>query len=351
MAVTRRTFDPPPGVPEYAIPLDRNASAHKRKTVQLTRIYHDDPRDDQPPWQYGSHFIDVGILPNNQIQCAGHLPGFALLPPFNGHDFASNQALCALQLSGGNPAANAGGYCHRNDPTSSAERVVSFADDMTPRLDWTWSGTSGATFFSMASIRFHCWKNCLCIDRTRKKNYLDPQVRMWQYLIEISPKNILSIEEENPFPMGSSTNEKGKPRTSYKGGNISSSECAVTPDRPGTCAIPWPIEILGPVPKELWKISKISPPEKPTAMAAWEPGKLCGNSCAGINDCGADCLCRAPSVLEAISLGVKPLIPLCLDIGTIFGRSLKNNWEIECLCNATYTAPACCESRDGMVFT
>ena len=355
VAETRKTFVPPNRHSRYTISVDRRTSAQGRWPNLATRIYSssNNPNDlgHQPGSSFAMHvqFEDVGILPSNMISCGGPLPDFPLPPPFDGHDFATNQALCAVQLSGGNPAANAGGYCHRIEPLSTGERVVAFADDMTPRLDWTWSGTTGASFFHTASIRFHCWKNCICRDRTRKKNYMDPQVQMWEWLVENLPdvKDLMSFGTGNRYPMGSSTDAKGKTRTSARGGNQRAAECADTQAPTETCAIPWPFEILGPVPKELLKFS----PPKPPAIAGWDANKACGNQCSGNGDCGSDCLCRRPSVEEAKTLGVDPVVPLamCLDIGSVFGRSLEGQVSIECLCNTTYIASECCHSRDGIV--
>lgn len=62
------------------------------------------------------------------------MPGFALPGPWSVEEFANNQELCAVQLSSGKPNANAGGYCYRDE---TAGKAVAFADDMTPRWDWT----------------------------------------------------------------------------------------------------------------------------------------------------------------------------------------------------------------------
>lgn len=86
---------------------------------------------------------DVGLASYNRPICGGPLPTFTLPHPFDIHEFASNQALCATQLAGGKPFANAGAYCHKipsAGPSSDGgdmPRVISFADDQTPRLDWT----------------------------------------------------------------------------------------------------------------------------------------------------------------------------------------------------------------------
>ena len=299
---------------------------------------------------------NLAIWPDNQIQCAGPLPDFPIPEGWDQHDFASNQALCATQLSGGNPAANAGGYCHRTGPSypPTAERVVSFADDQTPRLDWTWSGQSGSNFRSSAAIRFHCWKNCLCNVRNPTKNYLDPQVRMWEWVVENLPQDFISIGKGNRYPMGSSTDKNGRPRTTSRGGSVRSAECAADPNRPGRCELPWPTDILGPVPAELMKIALRRQPaaigSEPNAPTA-DPNRSCGNGCHSNNDCGTDCLCRMPSILEAKALGVDPVAPraLCLDVASVFGRSLESQGQIGCLCNATYIAPECCHSRDGEI--
>lgn len=307
-----------------------------------SRLY----RMNEFPGPYASHVLanyrgwdDVGISRSNLIRCGGPLPHFNL-QPFDTHEFANNQELCAMQLAGGNPAANAGAYCHRSLPLSDNERVISFADDMTPRRDWTWSGN----FFLTAGIRFHCWKNCICNHRTTKKNFVDPQVKMWQWLIEKNlPPITMLIGSGNLYPLGSSTDAKGKTRTDSRSGNAPTVECAATVDE--SCSLPWPIEILGPVPKKLINLL----PPKPPATVGWEPAKVCGNDCTSNTDCGTDCLCRIPSTEEAKSLGIDPIAPpaLCMDISSIFGRSLESQEQTACLCNSTYIAPACCHSRNG----
>ncbi len=325
VATTRRTFRAPSGT-YLAISVDRASfpQDYRNNDPLLTRIYKYDT---------GHQFLElwesVSILPSNQIQCGGPLPGFSLPSPFNIHDFANSNELCAVQLAGGNPAANAGAYCHR---IGYSEKVISFADDMTPRYDWTWSGTMGADLFLVAAVRFHCWKNCICRSRKATKNYDDPLIPMWIYLLEMAPPHSMPVGSGNKYPLGSSNDARGKPRTSVRGGNAPTAAYAGNLDN-STHIIPWRVDILGPVPKEFLSIAVPKSPvavspisivePKPPAAASPSEQKSCGNTCVGNNDCGTDCICRVPSFEETHALGVDPVAPplLCLSIASIFGRS------------------------------
>ncbi|KAL8916822.1 MAG: hypothetical protein Q9172_006092 [Xanthocarpia lactea] len=346
VAITRKTFHQSAGI-SFAV--DRRDYAVTRHAPLQTRIFEYYRNPGQHPYFVPELTTTVGILVSNQIRCDGPLPSFQLPRPFDVHDFADNQRLCATQLSGGHPGANAGGYCHRNLPLTTSERVVSFADDMTPRLDWTWDGAGGASFFLAAAIRFHCWKNCLCADRTKKKNYVDPQLRMWEWLMTSLPdRDIIPTGIGNKYPLGSSTDAKGKTRTDSRGSNAPSAQCAANLGHDDSrCTSPWPIDILGPIPKQIQNLALPQPP----SLVGWDSNKVCGNDCSSNNDCGAECLCRLPSVEEAHTFGVDPVAPpaLCLDIASVLGRSLETQKGAGCLCNSTYIAPACCHSRDGII--
>ena len=313
VAETRKTFQRniQNSGSRYVMALDRRIKSHNGFPHLLTRLYG------KAATSIFRDETNVGITPGNNIQCGGPLPTWRLPDGFDQHDFASNQALCATQLAGGNPAANAGAYCHRVAPTARNERVISFADDQTPRLSWTWDGENGGAFLFSAAVRFHCWKNCICQNRNKLKNYLDPQVRMWQWMMQAYPQ--LHIGKGNKYPMGSSTDSKGKQRTSSRGANNPTNQCAASPDKPGTCTTPWPSDILGPLPKalELEKLVSVNPPPVET----WDQGKTCGNVCSDYNDCGGDCLCRLPSGLESRAHGwdVVGKVTRCMDVASVFG--------------------------------
>ena len=348
VATTRRTYLNARNEGALVMTMDVQTTIRRGSLVDLlTRLYHYDRQEPNPTTFLTPKQYDVlGILKRNLIQCGGPLPSFSLPIPFDVHDFASNQELCAVQLAGGNPAANAGAYCH---DINGREKVVSFADDMTPRLDWTWDGAGGEAFFLAVAVRFHCWKNCICRDRTTKPNYFDPLVRMWEYMLEkLPPGDVIPTGTGNKYPLGSSTDSRSKPRTRIQGGNSPSAACAATPGDP-SCSMPWPIDILGPVPEQF---SSLGLPQPPPAAGSPQD-KSCGNTCSSNKDCGTDCVCRTPSVAveEAHALGIDPVASpaFCLDIASIFGRSLESRGQVECLCNATYSAPACCQSRDGVI--
>ena len=362
VATTRKTIDQPGATRQYSVALDRYP-AHPYSAIKpATRLYFlkktpsVNLNNPGPPALSYVH-QDVGLAADNKPICEGPLPTFALPYPFDIHEFGSNQALCATQLAGGKPAANAGAYCHMVPLAESPAllgdmpRVISFADDQTPRWDWTWSPGSGAAFFDVAALRFHCWKNCLCPRPPKSRNYLDPMQGMWEWMMENMPRNSVATNRGSKYPMGSSTDANGIIRTKYRGGTSTSQRCAATPDEPGSCEIPWPVEILGPVPNAVKRLPP-SQPQSP-AVEAWSQKGTCGNKCSGMRDCGEGCLCRMPSMEEVRASGVDPVMPaaLCLGLGSVFGRDLGILEEqVECLCNATYVAPACCHSRDGVIW-
>lgn len=222
---------------------------------------------------------------------------------------------------------------------------------MTPRLDWAWAGTR-TSLHASASIRFHCWKNCLCQRPVRKPNYVDPLVYMWDWLLSQGVmKDALSIGKGNKFPMGSSTDSKGRPRTSVKGANKQRVQCAGNDAGMCTAERPWPEEILGPLPKSIEKLTEV--PQPPATERV--PGQQCGNGCEGNKDCGEDRICRIPSQDDITRFGLDPVVQSaahCLSVASVFGRDEDVGPRLEqsqCLCNATYIAPACCHSRDGMI--
>ena len=332
--ITRKTFSGPVLDQERkdTITVDTRAPPSLTRPIHLTRLLLN-----RPTLQ-----IDLGILRTNMIQCGGPLPVFDLPGPWSVGDFDNNTELCAVQLSGGSPAANAGAYCHRD---GTAGKVVAFADDMTPRWDWTWS--SSATFLSTASLRFHCWKNCLCAPPSRKPNYTDPLIPMWDFMVARLPQSGFSVGRGNRNPLGSSTDARGRSKTSASGGNQPAAQCTADLDSPDTCSIPWRIDIMGPVPDS---IAKLTPP-LPLSPDG-NTNQQCGNRCDSNANCGSDCLCKIPSVEEAQALGLDPIpaIAICITLASVFGRSLDEpSGQVECLCNATYISAECCHTRDGLV--
>ena len=307
--VTRKSFSGalPNAGQALTIPVDRKTYASLARPVLLTRVLLNRPNPSQ-----GN---DVGIRPSNMIQCGGPLPVLDLPGPWDIREFADNQRLCAVQLSGGATAANAGAYCHRD---GTAEKLVAFADDMTPRWDWTWS--SSATFLQTASLRFHCWKNCLCTVPSKKPNYKDHLIPMWDHMLKKFSHTGLLITKGNRNPLGSSTDVIGNIKTSSSGGNLPETQCAAGSAwnllNAKTCSIPWPTEIMGPVPVS---VAKLTPPQP--LSSDWNPNKQCGNRCDSNSDCGSDCLCKVPSPEEAHSLGVDPVaaITICITFASVFG--------------------------------
>ena len=55
------------------------------------------------------------------------------------------------------------------------ERSVWFSDEMTPGVDWQWSGQH---LFTSVAIRLQCWRNCLCDRPFDNKTWADPALGM-----------------------------------------------------------------------------------------------------------------------------------------------------------------------------
>ena len=143
---------------------------------------------------------------------------------------------------------------------------------------------------------------------------------------------------------------------------------------------PWPTEILGPVnePTDLYALPGS------TSSTTSIPG-LCGIPCSSAADCpynaldpAASCHCipATQSIQEMFNLdAVFPVLGLCLtSVGMVAvaqsiadrvnglegisdplrGRDLvenklSENGQLQCLCNATFVAEACCHTRTGLL--
>ncbi|KAI9673214.1 MAG: hypothetical protein M1817_003077 [Caeruleum heppii] len=313
----------------------------------------------------------VAIHPNNFITCNGPLPTFPLPPPWTASHFADLHKFCAVQLSGGNREANAGGYCHRNGDLSAE---VAFADEMTPRLDWTWDA-----FLGSAAMRFHCYQYCRCLN--------EPPVRtiapLWRFL---AGANIELRSTGAVYMVPTGADRSGQPAVPIlvlppptAGGPRRAGTCG--PDGRQFCPMAWPSDVLGPKPT--------GPPPAPThtrpkssAPPVNEAGvqlPTCGAECLTNRDCSAaaagssePCRCVAVGEATAREKGLDPIFPkaLCILVSQALASGIKGGKPglkrredqpveegatkerdiLACACNATYVSAGCCESAEGMVW-
>ncbi|KAI9677500.1 MAG: hypothetical protein M1817_006454 [Caeruleum heppii] len=311
----------------------------------------------------------VSIDPRNRVTCEGELPFWDVpgarspITPRGGM-FRDLQQFCAVQLSGGHQDANAGAYCHRDRMAPD----VWFTDDMTPRLEWTWS----RNFAASAAIRYWCWQRCWCASGARPANR-----PMGRFFMELVPHFMLTGLHDgsiavvrDPSEPGSSSStacywdadggpsEEGATLSDAGAGPANSSACQweaeillrVLPPGPlnashpaGTCGpdgrqfcpTPWPRMALGPnipvTPPSTWggpspggsgSQSNSAPSSAGATMPQRDKGKwpaLCGNRCRSNTDCGGSlqstgCRCVAASLTEVRRLGLDPVFPqaLCL---------------------------------------
>ncbi|KAI9680489.1 MAG: hypothetical protein M1817_003929 [Caeruleum heppii] len=321
-------------------------------------------------WEYVS--IDEG----NRIECEGPFPTWPLPAPFEAENFESLQGLCAVQLSGGETDANAGGYCHRN--SDGSERDVAFSDEMTPRLDWTWDNLRMS-----AAIRFHCWLHCRCRSDSQPKSR--PLSASWQLLAKSSivqlPDGSINLDHNDP----AGTSAMIPILSSGSGSEGTSPPGTCGADGKQFCPMAWPTQLLGPKPigpvfgAKTLEPAASPPPTLPSALTPL----TCGAQCTSNEECdrtpGAQDPCRCIAVGEPLArgLGLDPVFPsaLCLVMSQTlvqslgkYGRGKRRRarglikaqrddptvWG--CVCNATYVSTVCCEpgntdeGDDGMVW-
>ncbi|KAI9682253.1 MAG: hypothetical protein M1817_000307 [Caeruleum heppii] len=321
----------------------------------------------------------VGIIDENKIDCIGPLPNFPLPAPMDHTHYQNVQHLCAVQLSGGNGIANAGGYCHRNGDGLSE---VKFADEMTPRLEWTWDN-----FYASASVRFHCWQLCRCRLFPTVKNYTGNPT--WEVLETMSMIQRMDGSYDARFDGASSKEEAAAASvfvnllTRNLPGSQTRAAGTCGADGRQFCKAPWPSDLAGPrptaaAPRRSTAVAGASGPARSSAVGdapARPPYPQCGTTCLSNRECqsggsgsGTECRCVAADVETARQQGLDPVFPsaLCLlltqavtsgrrpyrvnPVNAVGGRSLSGNSPPACACNQTYVSHACCNSVDGMIW-
>lgn len=253
-------------------------------------------------------------------------------------------------------AAKAGGYCHRTAlAMGGSARTVWFSDELTPRLDWTWNN-----FFLSASIRFYCWQHCACTSEPTGENTTSTPstTKLWAFV----KGHEMAHNSNGSYTYQQTGSQASEGQVLPPQNRLGTPAGSCGTDGRQFCSVPWPTNILGPIPQ--------SPPHSTEIEHAFDSKDMttCGNTCKGPQDCGskdpdADCFCALPSPDDAHRLGLDPIaspfvclsLALGISIGGLGRRDVKRyvdqkGWEYRCPCNETFVAPECCGVRDGMVF-
>ncbi|KAI9679214.1 MAG: hypothetical protein M1817_005233 [Caeruleum heppii] len=347
----------------------------------------------------GEHSQYVSLDPLNDINCVGSFPEWPAPPGYEWSHWRTLKELCAVQLAGGEGEANAGGYCHRFPQGGSA---VAFTDEMTPRLDWTW------TYLRVPmAVRSYCFAHCRCATQSPRP-LLASIANVWPLLhnVNVVTKKAKGlglnggIDVEIRGADGAVTRTLPiVPAADQAGAEIVVGTCG--PDKKRFCDEPWPSSILGPTPR--------GPPQKPSATSIptgvnppADPKKdaqpqqcdvkddkqtcSCGGGCSSISDCSwqafGHCKCVASSTKT--SGGVSRYLGRCAQIvtgwdaglrkvrrrdaaetrptdsllmanvtfdgGTVGLMDVATLQRVPCPCNASYVSFACCASEDGVVY-
>lgn len=274
--------------------------------------------------------------------------------------------------------ANAGGYCHRSVTANGPSNTIWFSDDQTPRLEWTWTG---GDFFASASIRYLCWRRCACSNVKPTRD--NATIAFWAFVhgheLALRPNGAVVVQQETgPVPPGGERETQVLPP--QKGAGSPSGTCG--PSGTEFCPRAWPSDVYGAVPRAPPDTTDIVKSKAPSAEKT-----VCGNVCTGASDCSShdtkyDCSCALPSASDARMLGLDPVAPIAVCLALFASSMQQHSWsgkrslfhergdkdraligadakstyvdarglQHTCKCNATFTADACCGSKDGMVW-
>ncbi|KAI9676098.1 MAG: hypothetical protein M1817_000841 [Caeruleum heppii] len=318
-----------------------------------------------------AHDTWVSLDKENEITCGGDFPDWPAPPPFEWSHWDSLQQLCAVQLSGGDYQANAGGHCYRFHANGNGHKLVYFTDEMTPRYDWTWQN-----FRVAISIRSYCRTHCRCSNPDKEIR----STHLWQYQGEGTNTELIIP----PY-------SKGGARTPRAVGTCGS-------DGKRFCFEPWPSDRLGPTPAA----TPYFPSPSSSEATAVAPSNIkastgqcavpdasgvksqCGCSgCNSVSECSwsefGACRCVARTVQKQGS-GRDRFLGVCSQIlsgplgkirkrdaeggidtsiqqatvdgddGTMAFLDPETQERLACPCNVSYVSFACCDSRDGVVY-
>ncbi|KAI9807308.1 MAG: hypothetical protein M1833_000051 [Piccolia ochrophora] len=205
------------------------------------------------------------LNPLNKVICTGGAPSFELPAPFERTRFYKAQHICANAFSGGYMHANAGAYCHRKRastwtlyPKERYRSDVWFADEMTPRLEWTWSHN----FRFAAQLRDFCWRRCACDDGL--ETIRDPNTRRIFTLFQdlhIVPRDVhgqmflrrtVGPNSAAPLPPGAQPGAQDivVPLNEETRNDGVVNACGFS--HHAACAPhKWPVDLLGPIPPDI----------------------------------------------------------------------------------------------------
>ena len=238
---------------------------------------------------------------------------------------------------------------------------------MTPRIDWTWAG---GNFFAAASIRFWCWQRCACSSNPTRDN-VTTDLWLWLDNHELKLRSDNSLVDEAGSSSGVSFHSAAN-TSSY---SATSSSLEILPPQNGAgspsgtcgadgkqfCPQVWNTTYFGSVPQ--------TPPGATDIEKASGNKNLtvCGNKCSGPQDCSPGssdhgCSCAFPFPEDAMKLGFDPVFPVavCLVLAHVATSHVNprdapkyvngRGEPYQCLCNATFMAPECCGSKNGVVY-
>ena len=319
-----------------------------------------EPIDGEDTWYGEEH---VTLSKENLITCAGDVP--ELLPyPARREDFDELQELCAVHLSGGNSLVldffkhlklifsrtmNAGGFCLRTRTMLGRKLAdVFFADEMTPRKEWTWNYPD---YFerreystNSSPLRRYCYRKCRCASQDK----VQPK-RPWADLFNLRLKNPLKNSDTSSSGRSNGIGESSS----------SSSLCSSSPKSCVQSGSQYQL-IKDYLPKtQDPRFSQLAGIKSGhCTVPCQSPGNCLDaatDDCSYTGQCIVDPASMKQRVLGSLGHVATFLASQCrlkhTRPGRLGGRNVEettNAWP--CACNGTYVSHGCCTTLDGIIW-
>jgi hypothetical protein len=268
---------------------------------------------------------------------------------------------------------------------------------MTPRVEWTWNN-----FRASAAIRRHCRAFCRCHGGQKKgSTRIDPSIKLWRFTDDM--EWLIGHSQDGSVKLLDASGSDGASFSVHtdSGNTVSKYSFTILPpqtngpvsgscgaDGKQFCPMPWPKDLLGPIPLSPPEFDDISHLSDDLSLPLVPYTDSCSTSCTGPSQCqeastpfcpfrlrcavdpsilsqdvglaigtliliGASQCVRKNTRRASAKLGGRSVIDGGVDDRQARGRAQAQNQALldwPCACNASYVSHACCQVDNGLVW-